>query len=172
MYLYYHGHLSATWCRKVSPWANKMLLRGSIWSHWLKTKNGNSMWVMHLLKYSTTFAFSQWQAWHQMFGPCWVSLCVTGRLLKPTPQLTMMDIKVILDSETIAAHGYGFDGEELARCPFCMCSLCCGQCVTLRAMPTTFSWIQRWLSGGYVVYTCKMPAVVEGFKKIRVRSLK
>ena len=116
MYLYYHGHLSATWCQKVSPWANKMLLRGSIWSHWLKTKNGNSMWVMHLMKYSTTFAFSQWKAWHQMFGPCWVSR-VTGRLLKPTPQLTMMDIKVILDSETIAAHGNGFDGEELDKVP-------------------------------------------------------
>ena len=27
---------------------------------------------------------------------------------------------------------------------------------------------QWWTLGGYVVYTCKMPAVVEGFKKIRV----
>jgi len=26
----------------------------------------------------------------------------------------------------------------------------------------------RWLSSGYVVYTCKVPAVMEGFKKIRV----
>ena len=30
---------------------------------------------------------------------------------------TMMDIKVILDSETIAAHGNGFDGEELDKVP-------------------------------------------------------
>ena len=31
---------------------------------------------------------------------------------------------------------------------------------------------RRWTLGGYVVYTCKVPAVVEGEGKIRVRSLK
>jgi hypothetical protein len=31
---------------------------------------------------------------------------------------------------------------------------------------------RQWTLGGYVVYTCKMPAVVEGFKKIRVAFFK
>jgi len=28
--------------------------------------------------------------------------------------------------------------------------------------------LQWWTLGGYVIYTCNVPAIVEGFKKIRV----